>query len=339
MFSKILWFVLLAGLFVLTQSFFPVKVALQERKTLLSHTNTIVPDKELKSKVKALRASVIKTILTSHNIPTRGVFEKSELEMLLVELEKSSHQKSVSALHTATLEEIPLGNGKTYAGLKLTYQGQEFRFIVDTGATINLIRSDIAKKLGLSGQAQSMYTHGLGGGGQVAASTCHMRSCSIGAMQFNLDFAILDNSMSIPQSAAGILGVNFLAALDVVSFDFRNKKFTCGPEFVVLSPLRRAAMCQINMQRKYAGLLTTEIYINNIQFPVTAMIDLGSTYSIANSKTVGICRPDLVTNSLVSMDSLPLTQVVCAGIDGKPLQLRSLALSQISLGIITLTQI
>merc|ERR1712023_335697 len=105
-------------------------------------------EQSLENEINALRASKIKSILKENNINTMGEFEKKGLAEILLQHEKKY-------LHDARITSVPLVNitsftstDKSYIGVELQTSGQSGKndgmlFMLDTGATINLIRPDV----------------------------------------------------------------------------------------------------------------------------------------------------------------------------------------------------
>jgi predicted aspartyl protease len=226
------------------------------------------------------------------------------------------------------MERIPvadsgIGAVKTYGGVSITIRGEQYKFIVDTGATINLVKSSVATKLNLYTQTQVVNSVGLGGGGAVAGKSCIIQDCQLGAISMGIQCAILDNERAIPSSAAGLLGISFLQALGITQFDYEQNQFRFSPDESYFKPLDQYV--EVPIRRLPIGLAVCDVLINGQS--VTAMIDLGSTYSILNSKGVQAASQ----SRQLSLGDLKQSNVICAGIDGNPLPLRIFPTSTVSI--------
>ena len=297
-------------------------------------------DSELKGEIMEMRAGLIKKALTLHSVSTKGIFEKKELADLLhskeVEFRKSSDATFNSKSFSVPLVEIPLKdnsdkNVKKYVGVDLNVNGKVVRFMIDTAASMNLIKPDVANMLGLQAQASNQFTTGLGGGGTIGSKMVNLVGASttsniaIPAQQC----AVLDNAAVLPFSAAGLLGLGFLRTLPgLAEFDFKNMVFTAGLpglDSSSRSPLSRLKLEQrgkITLRDIYTGLVTCEIDLNGSGVIVQAMVDIGSTYTILNSRAV-----TSVLNSELSR--LPDSPTICAGIDGRPMKMKSAQIESI----------
>jgi hypothetical protein len=127
-----------------------------DTNTRLKNRNAAVSDQSsIRDEVMGLRASEIKRILTSIKADTRALYDKEELGALLIKLEMES--RGNGQITSIPMPEVPLGNTpQTYVGIDIEINNNKIRFMVDTGATMNLIRPDVIKQLGLSSEQQVM---------------------------------------------------------------------------------------------------------------------------------------------------------------------------------------
>ena len=293
-----------------------------------------------------LRNSVLKKKLNQASINTRGVFEKEELALLLAEYQinnPASASTSSASVSTASggIVVAPLVNiyldpqlQKNYLGVDLSNdRGDTARFIIDTGASMNLIQSSIVGKFGLQSQTSNAYSTGLGGGGTIASQMTHMSNMNLKTtsgstckVQNNIPLAILSNPRALPPGSDGLLGLQFLEALPgLVSFDLQSNTMTYGD----FAPPSGLSVQKVPFRKITTGLLVCDVYLQvNSQAPVcvTAMIDFGSTYSIANSLAVKALLGD------GELNSLPDTNVKCMGIDGRPMTLKSIPVDIVRIG-------
>lgn len=317
--------VILLSHFMLNNAYVNVN-RLQWKKHTSVFRSAVSDQPSIRDEVMGLRASEIKRILTSISADTRALYDKEELGALLIKLEIESRGNG-QKITSIPMPEVPLGNTpQTYVGIDIEINNNKIRFMVDTGATMNLIRPDVIKQLGLSSEQQTAYTVGLGGGGTVAARKCNIDNIRVGSKVISMEAAILDNPQSLPFTASGILGLSFLSSLgETVEFDFDNKVFKFGSRKAVLSPLEKSKFYEIKTRRIFSGLIATDIYINGQGTPYTAMVDMGSAHTIANSLAV-----KAVTGQ--ELNDLPNSQNMCAGIDGKPVAMRNFNVNSVRVG-------
>ena len=271
----------------------------------------------LRYEIESMRASQIKKILTSIRADTKGLYDKADLARQLLKLELEAQAGGVKI--SVPMHEVSLGNTKqTYVGLDLDIGGSRFRFMVDTGATMNIVRQETVTRLGASSRNLNTYTVGMGGGGEVAASQTRIDNIRLGGGDdgkvISMEAAILKNAQALPPSSEGILGISFLQSLgDVVEFDFDSAQFAYGNRKVILSPMKKQGFHEIPTRRIFSGLIVADMYVNDKSNPFTAMVDMGSAHTIANPLAVSA-----ITNGAKSLDTLPMSQNMCAGIDGRP---------------------
>ena len=341
----------------------------------------------VKERINAMRATAIKQALVSRGIDTRGLFDKAELAAALVRAELATATTPPppgpsASIRTVPMFEVALGAAtQSYVGIDLVIQGETLRFMMDTGATMNLIRPDTVQRLGIRSEQQMAYTVGVGGGGSVASRQTTVPNVAVGTAPptfITLSAAILDQvpftvyrspfilhpssfilhpssfilhpspftrhpspltphlssvtlvrfdqPKMLPESAEGLLGLTFLQSVgDVVEFDFQERCFRFGPRVAMLSASRRNELHEVRTRRIYTGLIATDVYINGNATPVTAMVDMGAAHTIANPLAV-----QAITGR--GIDALPTTGNMCAGIDGRPVAMRTLAIDRIQIG-------
>ena len=304
-----------------TQFLSPLRSSLlKTSKIPLGHLKATIHSDSIsvKDEVMMMRASEIKKILTSLNADTRGLYDKDELGNLLVSIELDHLSKhSKTSMCTTPMFEVALGSTKqTYVGLNIEIKGKTFRFMVDTGATMNLVKPEVIKQLNLISEQQMAYTVGVGGGGNVAAQKTTIDQVYIGGKYVSMEAAILENAAALPPTAQGILGLGFLSSLgDVVEFNFDTSIFSFGSRSTLLSPLQKRKFHEIKTRRIFSGLIATDLYVNDGNMVYTAMLDMGSAHTIANPLAVEAALGR-------KLESLPKSSNMCAGIDGNPVVVR-----------------
>jgi len=290
--------------------------------------------------INSLRAGEIKALLQEKGQSTRGLFEKSELAAKLFEVESGEAPTSslgdlVGPMMEVPLLDIPLGKGgvndKFYCGVEVRISGKSYRMIVDTAASMNLIKQNVVAEAGLATQSAgvSQTTIGMGGTGSIAAKVCCVPECILapGVSLSSLDFAILDSSASLPQGCDGLVGLSFLAALpgSLSEFDFDRQILRAGMD--KLPPAGDFA--PILLRRLFTGLRACDALLTSAQgetAAIAALVDLGSSYTILNSKAVELLCPGQVLGKLAP------SGMKVAGIDGRPVDLKKITLQSISLG-------
>jgi hypothetical protein len=284
-----------------------------------------------------MRGRVIKDVLTELGVNTRGVLEKSDLARLLQDAEDSWSMKSQQLCKRIPFRKMDLGMAtKTYVGIDVEIRGKKFVFMVDTGASMNLIRPHVAQALQLDTQSKSTYSQGLGGGGMLSANTAFIDKVTIGDgfKSVPMPVAVLNNVGPLPPSADGLVGLTFLQSLgQAVNLNFITSEMHFGNIQNVLSPLQRLKQNKISYERQFSGLLfcPCDIHVKTHQsgekkVTCLSLIDIGSSYSIINSAAVKALG--------MSMESLPTSPVVVAGIDNRPLPLRNLGAEKVTIGSI-----
>lgn len=280
--------------------------------------------------INSLRAGEIKALLQAKGLSTRGLFEKSELAAKLFEVEAASSVVEIPLL------DIPLGKGgmndKFYCGVEVRISGKTFRMIVDTAASMNLIKENVVAEAGLATQVagDAQTTIGMGGTGSIAAKVCRVPECFLapGLSPPSLDFAVLDSAASLPSECDGLVGLSFLAALpgSLCELDFDRRVLRAGMDKL---PPAGGAYAPILLRRLFTGLRACDALLTSAKgdtAAIAALVDLGSSYTILNSKAVELLCPGQ------SMDKLAPSGMRVAGIDGRPVDLKRITLQSISLG-------
>jgi prepilin-type processing-associated H-X9-DG protein len=288
-----------------------------------SGSNLYDSDVNLKNRIKKLRGKQIKDILVKENINVRGMIEKSEFEAELFKAEMKYLEKSSYLKSSIQLKKVAFPNmQKSYVAVEAKIQNQLCTFLIDTGATINAINSQTAKLLQLSSYPQARYSHGLGGGSKIASSYTILDRMTIGTKEFYHTKAdILDYDTFLPPGTCGILGINFFREQhnnDLYLFDFHQSILEIAPYQGILSPMNKMNFKRVNGKR-IANILFADASVTSLtnhHCKVLGMVDIGSSYTMINLSAVRTLG--------YNPDTLPLSNVYCTGIDGKPFQVRSL---------------
>ena len=108
-----------------------------------------------------------------------------------------------------------------------------------------------------------------------------------------------------------------------LGFDFKTNQLRVGPRSSILTPLSMSKLRCVRTFQLPNGLLVAKCDINDSE--AVAMIDLGSSYTIAN--TIAI---EKVFNQKYT--ELPLSSRLLAGIDGRPIQMRCTEMNNFRIG-------
>lgn len=297
-------------------------------------------------RVGDMRASQMKSLMKT--IPelsntVKSMYEKGELMKVLLEYEdkllKSSNVLSIP-LHSVNYDHVKkTKNVPNYIGIDLLSAGvgTPDRFMVDTGATMNLCKASLLRDRPNDYLTQAVTSHGLSGTGTISAKTTTLQQLSVrdvdGVVHAvgSAPAAILENSQALPSEVQGLLSIKFLATVgNVIQFDFTNSKLNFhrgsgASNSALLSPVKKLDMDTVQLIRGFDGLLTCDVYIENNVGPIRSLVDIGSCYTIFNYQAVRLLGESAVSR-------LKPTDVKVAGIDNSPVGLQALTLSRLSLG-------
>jgi len=198
----------------------------------------------------------------------KGIFDRNDLLDLLIDRKA----KIADVTSYISLEQLSFGDKNSYIGLTIQISKEKLLFMVDTGATMNLIKREVSSRLGLAASAQQTYTVGSGGLGPIGSSTVAVENGIIGSIQLSFTAAVLENSNMIPSTASGLLGLGFLQSLatrfgpkTLLKFDFNSMRLQLGSRESLLTPLIQLNSFCVKSRRIYAGLLVVDVYIGNDQ--------------------------------------------------------------------------
>lgn len=285
------------------------------------------------------RNSVLKQELNELCVNSRGVFDKPELAALLVDKKivmsnsQSSSDSSSSPQNSIVVPMLDVVSSnvpgaKSYVGIELECQGQNIRCMIDTAASTNLIKPEVSKRLGLIKADFNQYSSGLGGSSQIADGRTIMQSLKFARSTTNIpaiNCAVLTNGAAIPPSVDCLLGLPFLENLQsLVTLDLVKKvfKFSQG----VMPSDEQEQYHRIPIRKVYpTGLIVCDAMIDENGKTVTALVDLGATYSILSSRAV---QSILGKN----METLNNSNTVSAGIDGRPMYMKEVSFDSLKLG-------
>ena len=256
-----------------------------------------------------LRATQLKRLLKNAGISTTGYFEKNELQKLAEERLVSSWE----------LEPV---DGGRYYGIRPFIQAQELLFMVDTGASANLVREMAVTRLGLHPFPLQVNSAGMNGITSLASQAVQL--------PFGGQAALLTSERAtiLPNEVVGLLGLGFLENISAksryVDFLFETKDGdsnsrrptavmrTGPPELLTETYSHNVQGSSYSATRRLqSGLLVTDnALIRRIESErehgidtetrITAMIDLGTTHTIANPMAAAALG--------VSIEGLPVSQ-------------------------------
>lgn len=309
--------------------FFPVLVHSFMKADALSYSCSLFNSSPSRADdLSWYKAKELKQILQLCNINTKALFDKKELEnALLKELEKWSAEKR-ACVQSIPLHSVQYGTPpKDYTAIDIELNHLNQRFIVDTGSSINILKSSVFRALPPNEiHSSPTYSKGTGGGGVVPSSS-EIKLLSIQLSKTNLSykmpFVLLENMQYFPPDVAGILGINFLENVVIgngngICFNYQNSLFEFGSIERLMSPLQRWNNKKIKITRIPSNLLTCNVYLTSKLTSQTVLcqglIDLGSASTIINIPTVKALHEDPV--------SLPPSPLTCIGVDNRPMRVR-----------------
>lgn len=288
-------------------------------------------------RLQGMSASELKKLLSENGYAsaTVGMFEKRELVDALLRLEKDALLDP--KVDTIALNRVEIAPTKDMLGLCLSKDGANgsYTFVIDTGATINLLRKEVSEKMRGASALQPQYISSFGSVGQIAYTTTRISDCCISNTGMNLgllDFSVLSHSAALPQKSDGLLGLQFLRSLIldsdyVIEIDFARQVLRRGPRRSILSPLQRARMKEVKSYYLSNGLLAADICVSSSgrESSIPCLVDIGSSYTILNTvaaeKLLGIRTSNMIVSNKI-----------LAGIDGKPIATRIVPIDKISSG-------
>lgn len=305
-----------------------------------------------KDEINSMKAGVIKQLLIEKKINTRGYFEKADLARLLFESTNNVNKKAESAIlevpiykvffkdnrASSTANSAGEDESKSFIGIDIFIKGKPYRCLVDTGASMNLMKMKVIVEAQLTAAltVNDQKTVGLLGSGSISTQICYIDKVMLSDNQEKstirgVQVAVLDdNQLVLPQSSMGLLGLTFLEKLphSIFEFDFKAKVMRFGMTPADLN--ENKDYVRIPMRRIFTGLITCNVIFNGLgeggggesigtfnRVVCQSMLDLGSTYTILNAAAVSS-----LTNGLTTLADLPESSIRVAGIDGKPLTLR-----------------
>jgi len=190
---------------------------------LRATTNSVACLESLKEQLLTMRAAEVKRLLvdSGYSSSTTGIFEKRDLVDALLRVERD-------ALTDPRIESVDLiqfgdssAAAKLTVGVQLSKKGVDgsFNFVVDTGATVNLIRKEASQALKGVVTNTDQYTSTFGGVGRIASSISRVSDLyftgSSGSDRriMNAECAVMNDPNALPRNVDGLLGLNFIRSL------------------------------------------------------------------------------------------------------------------------------
>ncbi|CEL94712.1 unnamed protein product [Vitrella brassicaformis CCMP3155] len=217
---------------------------------------------------------------------------------------------------------------KEYLATELFLNGEYLRFLVDTGSTQSILTSDTVSSLGAALKEQDRETYTAAGlpvkTGVARVEGVRVGGGAEGGMEVSLDAAVLTQAGVLPAGVAGLLGLDFLSQFGAIDVDFLEGKIKLYPKGQAAAA--KAALQEAAADRKDLSLIATPVSslpgpllaidgaLSEQEAPVTAVLDLGSTYSIVNwpaARSVGIDR---------EAEGVQRGVMKATGIDGAPIE-------------------
>lgn len=295
--------------------------------------------------LSSLRASRIKEALKSiPNIDSnrlKGLYDKNALiEVLLQEDSRIVRSGSNGLIRLPIIDVLFPGmvasKNLCYIGINVEINEKNIVMLLDTGATVNLLKNDLAKELVVGAVPMNYLTEGFGGGSQIAAHRGIINRMNIKAIETtlsmsNIDVALLADSRSLPPSVAGLMGIYFLQAMGCcVTFNFSQRQLVVDTARLtpavgmspLLSPIKKLKYDVVSVSRLYGpALMTCVISVNGVA--ITAMIDIGSSRTILNKEAVKALG--------FNYDNLTPSNQYAQGIDGNPLLMKNIVVNDVTI--------
>lgn len=285
------------------------------------------PQATLKNSLQNIKAKQLREILTSSSVSSKGMFDRQELEEAVIKTEMEWSQRNIKSksLRTPLFVTRHGSPPKEYTSVDIYIRGQKTRFLIDSGSSVNLIKVDVASRLGLikSGiNPQAMSSQSVGGVGSTPSADALLPlsvqladSESSTKLDLGLTFIMIQ---SLPTDTCGILGISFLDSLlgQACHFDYKNMCFEVGPVQNLLSPITKWKSHQIKLNRIFGNLLTCDVFVSSNVMPsgvkMPALVDLGAALTVANTQAARVLSSNIA--------QLQRSPTVIAGIDGLPIE-------------------
>jgi len=104
-----------------------------------------------------------------------------------------------------------------------------YRFLIDTGANMNVIESDLAREIGMSATFEDVVESALGKGSMPGSDGNIVELGRVRAENQRFQFSTLDSLRTVWPEVEGILGQSFLAWFDY-RMDLKHKKLEFGKQ-------------------------------------------------------------------------------------------------------------
>jgi hypothetical protein len=196
--------------------------------------------------------------------------------------------------------------------------GNEYRFIVDTGATQNVLDQASANTVGAVSKGEFSLTTGSG---FMKMGNANIKSIELGPIRLeNVPMAVADlPAFSAIKGGrpAGILGANVLRRF-LVTIDYAKKiLILADPDQVKVPP--QAVVIQAKPTLVSAGLAVDAVIDDNVK--VSLLVDTGAAF---NNVSESIVKP------IMTMPLLPVGSV--QGVEGNKIQIGAVKFKTLTLG-------
>src|SRR6185437_5131508 len=104
-----------------------------------------------------------------------------------------------------------------------------YRFLIDTGANMNVIESDLARKIGMSATFEDVVESALGKSSMPGSNNNAVTLGRVGAENQKFQFSTLASLHTVWPDVKGILGQAFLSCFDY-AMDLRHKTLEFGKQ-------------------------------------------------------------------------------------------------------------
>jgi hypothetical protein len=147
----------------------------------------------------------------------------------LVRITVSAALLAIAAYPLAGAVKLEVREGRPFVSGVFVNGHGPYRFLIDTGANMNLIESDLAEKIGMDATFADVVESSLGGRSMPGSDGNVIELAHVRAENQRFQFSTLDSLHTVWPDVKGILGQAFLACFDY-TMDLRHKTLQFGKQ-------------------------------------------------------------------------------------------------------------
>jgi hypothetical protein len=136
---------------------------------------------------------------------------------------------AIAAYPLAGAVKLEVREGRAFVSGVFVNGHGPYRFLIDTGANMNLIESDLAEKIGMSATFADVVESSLGEGSMPGSDGNVIELGQVRGENQRFQFSTLDSLHTVWPDVKGILGQSFLACFDY-TMDLRHKTLEFGKQ-------------------------------------------------------------------------------------------------------------